>query len=740
MRISNMGNNTTEERSSGNLAILTKVDRLRGLVSNSVALPQVLVVGDQSSGKSSVLEGLTGFAFPRDAELCTRYATQITCRRENEESITVSIIPSHDASSTERQKVQGFHRTLTKMSPETLDQLFRDANTAMGIRTSTSITSRSDPNQSAFSQHILKIEKLGPSEDHFTVIDVPGIFRKETEGITTENDITLVRNMVEGYMTDERTIILAIMPSNVDPATQEILKLAKKADPKMTRTMAVLTKPDLTIERTTQQIAIDHVLDKRNYLTLGYYIVKNRGPDDVDKSLAQGQADEQVFFSKAPWSILKHTGKTGIESLKVRVRELLIDLIKKEFPQLKRDVAKKLATARTERDKMGPSRSNQHTQRAYLNKISEKFQSLVRDAIEPDYTASKLLTDHLDLRLVTRIVELSDKYVEEMTKNGHMRAFISDNHRENGSPSKGQFVDTDSEEEDIYLPSSPLLDEYPELEEILDPTDTILPDPSGPVDIIDYIEEVYKGSRGQELGTFGSRLLGTVFKEQSKKWEPITLWYINQAIICVHHFIYVAIKDVCPDPKVQDVLWDEFLLEQLQASYRKAVEHAKFLLEIERETRPYTLNHYFNDNLQKYETERLSSSLKASGEKIALPGPHGSTKEGIFISNLEMLNLSVDKTNSEYIRERMHDVLKSYYKVSLKRFVDVVCMQVINHGLLSGKPSPLKIFNSEMVLNLSEEQLEMIAGEDVPVKTRRDKLEREIENYEAALKVLRGSG
>ncbi|CAJ2510958.1 Uu.00g065830.m01.CDS01 [Anthostomella pinea] len=59
----------------GNLAILTKVDKLRELIGTRVALPQLVVIGDQSSGKSSVLEGLTGFALPRNAELCTRYAT-----------------------------------------------------------------------------------------------------------------------------------------------------------------------------------------------------------------------------------------------------------------------------------------------------------------------------------------------------------------------------------------------------------------------------------------------------------------------------------------------------------------------------------------------------------------------------------------------------------------------------------------------------------------------------------------
>ncbi|KAH8841775.1 Dynamin- protein 4C [Pyricularia oryzae] len=60
---------------NGNSATLIKVDRLRELIGTRIFLPQLVVVGDQSSGKSSVLESITGFAFPRAAELCTRYAT-----------------------------------------------------------------------------------------------------------------------------------------------------------------------------------------------------------------------------------------------------------------------------------------------------------------------------------------------------------------------------------------------------------------------------------------------------------------------------------------------------------------------------------------------------------------------------------------------------------------------------------------------------------------------------------------
>ena len=57
-------------------ALLNKIDRLFAfVVVEYVALPQLVVVGDQSSGKSSVLEGLTKLPFPRDSGLCTRFAT-----------------------------------------------------------------------------------------------------------------------------------------------------------------------------------------------------------------------------------------------------------------------------------------------------------------------------------------------------------------------------------------------------------------------------------------------------------------------------------------------------------------------------------------------------------------------------------------------------------------------------------------------------------------------------------------
>ena len=75
-----------------------KIDKLFACgVGELVDLPQIVVVGDQSSGKSSVLEGLIKKPLPRDSGLCTRFATQIVFRRAADSHISVSIIPDRDA-------------------------------------------------------------------------------------------------------------------------------------------------------------------------------------------------------------------------------------------------------------------------------------------------------------------------------------------------------------------------------------------------------------------------------------------------------------------------------------------------------------------------------------------------------------------------------------------------------------------------------------------------------------------
>jgi hypothetical protein len=71
-------NSLQELQSADQRKVMDIVDKLRRTgLSSIVELPQLVVCGDQSSGKSSVLEAITEIPFPRKENLCTRFATEV---------------------------------------------------------------------------------------------------------------------------------------------------------------------------------------------------------------------------------------------------------------------------------------------------------------------------------------------------------------------------------------------------------------------------------------------------------------------------------------------------------------------------------------------------------------------------------------------------------------------------------------------------------------------------------------
>ena len=114
-------------------ALLQKIDKLFECnVGEYVDLPQLVVVGDQSSGKSSVLEGLTKVNFPRDSGLCTRFATKITFRRDlsiPQREISASIVPSAQVDEDERHKLQAWKAAdLQSLSPQEFSKMMHEVH------------------------------------------------------------------------------------------------------------------------------------------------------------------------------------------------------------------------------------------------------------------------------------------------------------------------------------------------------------------------------------------------------------------------------------------------------------------------------------------------------------------------------------------------------------------------------------------------------------------------------------
>jgi hypothetical protein len=78
------------------------------------------------------------------------------------------------------------------------------------------IGSNTASSRRTFCEDVLRLEVSGPSQDHFSVVDVPSIFKQTTQVITTKEDIALVDLIVHGYMSNPRSVMLIVVPCNVD--------------------------------------------------------------------------------------------------------------------------------------------------------------------------------------------------------------------------------------------------------------------------------------------------------------------------------------------------------------------------------------------------------------------------------------------------------------------------------------------------------------------------------------------
>ena len=279
------------------------------------------------------------------------------------------------------------------------------------------------------------------------------------------------------------------MPCNIDVVTQGILKLAEDADPSGIKTMGVLTKPDLATETATQDAIVNLVLGKRSILRLGYYIVKNRSADDNSSTISDRIAAEKAFFSAPPWSSV--ADRCGIESLKVRVRELLIHISKQEFPYVKSETEEHLLQSKTHLETMGPARADQSSQRLYLGRLASRFQATTQAALNGYYAGDKIFKAEANLKLSTKIIKLNEVFANVFWKRGHQQHF-GPRWDDEGENCFGPSVD----DPPFEIP----LEKYPELKDIILTDNYECPKPlEGP--IMNHIEEVFESSRGPELGT-----------------------------------------------------------------------------------------------------------------------------------------------------------------------------------------------------------------------------------------------
>jgi hypothetical protein len=218
--------------------------------------------------------------------------------------------------------------------------------------------------------------------------------------------------------------------------------------------------------------------------------------------------------------------------------------------------------------------------------IATRFQSLVSSALLSGHSREDVFRENPALRLAPSTINRGETFAKAMATHGHAFDF----HTENLTAIMiAAFKDDDSI--DVRMVADP-----PDIAELTH-KNVLVPPPSHE-DIIQWIEELYRESRGFELGTFDASILSVTLKEQAAGWRDLALGYISDVIALVHGFVVDVLRRIAPTRRMSDGI-KSLLLENLTEMYRRALEHTNFLLSVELDGTPATYNHYFNDNLQK---------------------------------------------------------------------------------------------------------------------------------------------
>ncbi|KAI0811301.1 P-loop containing nucleoside triphosphate hydrolase protein [Xylaria sp. FL0064] len=643
--------------SEDQLELLDAVDQLRLQgIDHYISLPQIIVCGDQSSGKSSVLETISGVPFPVKSNLCTRFPTELILRRSPSTDVTVSIIPHTSLYRSERKTLSAFHEKLVGF--EGVPELIESAKVAMGI----------SMQGKGFSKDLLRIEISGPQHPHLTIVDLPGLIHSETRQ-QSASDVELVRDVVQIYMKQPRSIILAVISAKNDFANQIVLKLAQTIDPSGKRTMGVITKPDTLVEGSgSEAMFVSLAENKEIEFSLGWHVLRNLDSEKIEGS------------SRLPSS------RVGVEELRTRLSDVLLQQVATELPSLITEIDNKLQDCTYHLDQLGEPRTTVYEQRRFLAHIGQRFEHLIHD-INGIYTGT--FFDEADTergyeqRLRAVIQRLNEEFASEMSQRGRARHIRSPEER--------------------MSPNTITRDQF-----------------------IEEIKELMRRTRGRELpGRFNSFIVTDLFLKQSKPWRDIVINHVENCWIATKRCLKLAIDSFADGPVGTNV-FRNVIVPALGNLRREIMLKASELIDSQVLCHPVTYNeqyleqvHHLNDQRRgEYYTQIVRDTLGHFFD-----GSSVWVGKSTVDSLIKKLSQRREPDAEQRAASEAADCMEAYYNVALKRIVDDVAIEVIERKLIAALPA---IFSPLVVLEMPADLVSAIAGESQETRDERTKLANQV--------------
>lgn len=621
------------------------------------------------SALSSVLEALTEIPFPRNDNLCTRFATEIILRRGNKNSLTIKVIPDPSRPAEVLESIRRFKESITDF--EELPSLMNKAMETMGIESDLA----SNPNSRAFAKDVLSIEIEGPARPQLTLVDLPGLIQTETKGVT-KADVSLVAEITDHYISQPRTICLAVVAATTDYANQGILTKVRKVDPKGERTLGIITKPDrLPSGSGSEKSYIDLAGNKDVFFKLGWHVIKNRAFEETSSTFLERNASEAHYFSKSNFKSLPKDC-VGIDSLRKRLSHQLFEHVKQELPRLREDLDAALSEARDQLKLMGGQRATAQDCRAYLTQLSQTYFEICKAAVDGNYEGNFFTsTEHNGIfspesswairRLRALVQCMNTEFANELRLSGH----------------KYHFTQLEgAEKEPLAKDSAPKDAE----------SNSKAPIKLDHAKSIEWVNQALMRTRGRELsGNFNPLLVGELFWEQSSKWNALAADHVERVAQVCRDFLNILLNEQCPDD-IRPRLMSFHILDKLKIREQAALEE-RGKLEEERKSYPVNYNHYYTDTIKK-RRQRRQKNLFA--QKFSGLAPEGSEPANTGINIEAFIEQNWDRAGpdmEQYSGEEALDCLYSIYKVNFTQ---------------CNSPNPTSLHVADMKRNKKGEKIE----------------------------------
>ncbi|XP_017493288.1 PREDICTED: dynamin-1-like protein [Rhagoletis zephyria] len=330
--------------------------------SQMIRLPQIVVIGSQSSGKSSVLEAIVGRDFlPRGSGIVTR--CPLILQLQHVEKGNLSLRNANDGTS-DLSEWGKFEHTGSKIYTD-FDEIREEIITR---------TEEIAGENKGISSQAISLKIFSSKVVDLTLVDLPGM-TKVAVGDQPADIEAQIEKLVYRFISSENSLILAVSPANADFANSDAIKAARKVDPSGDRTLAVLTKLDIMDTGTdATEVLSGGVIPVK----LGIIGVVNRSQKDIKerKSIAKAKADEAAYL-QANYPELAY--RNGTTYLAKQLSQILHQHIAKCLPELRERVQQSINKCQASLNSYGAKITNQSTK---VFAVLSSFQKDYCSAIE----------------------------------------------------------------------------------------------------------------------------------------------------------------------------------------------------------------------------------------------------------------------------------------------------------------------------------------------------------------------